>query len=263
MAAPLILRNLFWALTTLLEVGLLVVLFRRRLYRSHPAFCFYILVAILQSAVVAFTYRYFGASSRPSYFIAWGAQGVVICARWIAVVEIAKNALGRYAGIWAMVDRVMLVLSVCVLGYSVAASGSRWTLVILTADRSLELCIATYIVGMFFFVRYYRVPVPPLDRFLAIGFCLYSCFLVINDSVYEHWRRAIASMWSYLDMLTFVASLVLWICAVSQYRETLQLAAQTALSPELYQELSQMLNSRWSVLNNRLDQLFRSGDSRP
>jgi hypothetical protein len=263
MAAPLILRNLFWALTTLFEVGLLVVLFRRRLYRSHPAFCFYILVAILQSAVVAFTYGYFGASSRPSYFIAWGSQGVVICTRWIAVVEIAKNALGHYAGIWAMADRIMLVLSVFVLGYSVVSSGSRGTLVILTADRSLELCIATFIVGMFFFVRYYRVPVPPLERFLAIGFCLYSCFLVINDSMYEHWRRAIAPMWSYLDMLTFLASLLLWIRAVSQYSEAPQLTTQTAVSSELYEELSQMLNSRLNVLNSRLDQLFRSGDSRP
>jgi hypothetical protein len=85
-------------------------------------------VVILQSLVVAATYRYLGPSSRPTYFIAWGTQGVVICVRWLAVVEIAKNALAQYAGIWGMAGRILFVLSVCVLTYSVVVrgAGGRW-----------------------------------------------------------------------------------------------------------------------------------------
>jgi hypothetical protein len=262
MAASLILRNLFWVVTSLLELGLLILLIRRNVYRSHPAFFSYILLAILQSGVVAASYRYLGPASRSSYFIGWGAQALVICARWLAVMEIAKKAFLRYAGIWAMVRRVLTVLSVGVLAYSVVSSRSRWTLVVLTADRSVELCIAVFIVGMFLFVRYYRVPVAHLERRLAIGFCLYTCFYVINDSMYEHWRTAIIPLWNYLDMLTFLASLLLWIAAVSRSPESPQTASPPALIPELYVELSPKLSSRMRVLNNRLDQLFRTGGPR-
>jgi hypothetical protein len=262
MAALLTQQYLFWAFTTLLEVCLFVLLIQQKLYVSHPAFTVYILIAILQSAFVATVYVYFGSSSRQSYFIAWGSQGVVVCARWLAVMEIAKNALGTYRGIWALAKRMLLVLSIVVLAYSIYISKSRWTLVILTADRALELCIAAFIVGMFFFVRYYRVPMLDLDRVLAIGFCLFSCFHVINDSMYEQWRKAIGTLWHYLDTLTFVATLLLWIGATWKHSEVPQTTAQPKLTPEQGSALSGELTSRLDKLNNRLDELFRSKNLR-
>src|SRR5277367_5393534 len=108
MAVLLIQQNLFWAFTTMLEMGLLVLLIYRKLYLSHPAFAFYVLIVILQSAFVAAVYGYFGSLSRPSYFIAWGSQAIVICARWLAVIEIARKALGEYRGIWALAKRMLL-----------------------------------------------------------------------------------------------------------------------------------------------------------
>lgn len=262
MIAPLILRNLSWALTTLLELVLLFLLLRRKLYRSHPAFFIYILVAILQSGAVAFSYRYFGSQSARSYDIGWGSQAVVISARWFAVMEIARKALAEYARIWAMASRIVFVLAVCVLVYSIVSSGSRWTLLVLNADRSAELCIASFIVGMFLFVRYYRVPLSHLERTLAIGFCLYSCFFVINDSIYENWLRAVGPLWNHLEMLTYFATLLLWVGAVRRYSEKRNEDTLTVLTPEAYGKLSQKLNSRLHLLNNRLDHLFRSGDSR-
>jgi hypothetical protein len=125
----------------------------------------------------------------------------------------------------------------------------------------MELCVASFIVGMLLFVRYYRIPVAPLERLLAIGFCLYSCFFVISDSMYEHWRQPIGPVWGYLDILTFFASLLVWAAAVNRYSEIPKPAAQPEMSPESYRELSRELNSRWQVLYNRLDHLFRSGDS--
>jgi len=262
MVAPLILRNLSWALTTLLELVLMFLLLRRKLYRSHPSFFIYVLVAILQSGAVAVSYRYFGSQSATSYDVGWGSQAVVICARWFAVMEIARKSLAEYSGIWAMASRVLFVLAACVLVYSIVSSGSRWTLIVLNADRSAELCIASFIVGMFLFLRYYSVPLSHLERTLAIGFCLYSCFFVINDSIYENWLRAAGPLWNHLEMLTYFATLLLWIGAVSWYSETRDEETPTVLTPEVYGELSQRLNSRLHLLNNRLDHLFRSGNSR-
>jgi hypothetical protein len=132
----------------------------------------------------------------------------------------------------------------------------------LNAARSAELCIASFIVGMFLFVRYYRIPLANLERMLAIGFCLYSCFFVINNTIYEKWLRSAGSFWNHLDMFTYFASLLLWIGAVRQYSEARNEATPAPLTPELYGALSQKLNSRLHLLNNRLDHLFRSGGSR-
>lgn len=261
MTDPQLLQNVFWALTTLLEVILLSVLLRKGLPRVYPAFFIYVLSAILQSAIVAASYHYFGSRSAVSFNIAWGSQGAVVVARWFAVIEIARKTLTTFPGIWKMASRILFVLSMGVLFYSIASSRSRWTLIVLNADRAAELCIAAFIVGLFFFVRYYRVPMPHLARMLAIGFCLYSCFGVINDSIYESWRLSFAAMWNYLDMLTFLASLFLWIGAARKYSAVMIPAAEPVLTPERYGELSQKLNSRLHLLNDRLDHLSRSGSS--
>jgi hypothetical protein len=52
-------------------------------------------------------------------------------------------------------------------------------------DRGLELAMATVIVLLFVFARYYEVGVEPAVRTMAIGFLLYSCFRVLNDTILE------------------------------------------------------------------------------
>jgi hypothetical protein len=258
--APLILRNLSWVLTTLLELVLLGYLLRKKLYRSHPAFFAYLLVAIGQSAVVAATYHFLGARSDSAYTIAWGTQAVVVCARWLAVVEIAKKTLAKYSGIWAMATRILIGIGACALVYAVVASRMHWDLAVLNGDRAAELCTAGFIVGMFLFVRYYGIAMPPFERMLAIGFCLYSCCVVINDSIYENWSHSTGMLWGYLDLVTYMASLILWITAARSYSEVSNTVLQPELTPERYAELSQKLNSRLLLLNHRLDHLFRSED---
>lgn len=161
-----------------------------------------------------------------------------------------------------MASRILFLLGMGVLVYSIASSNNRWTFAVLNADRSVELCIASFIVCMFVFVRYYRLPMANLERLLAVGFCLYSCTYVINDSIYESWRSSAGAFWNYLDGLTFLASLLLWISAVHKAGQPQRVAAPAPVSPEQYRELSQRLNSRLHLLNNRLNHLFHSEDSR-
>src|SRR5580693_8546568 len=111
MVELLTLRDLTWGLTTLLELILLFYLIRKKLYRTHLFFSIYILAVILQSAVVAVAYQYFGSRSVASFNIAWSSQAVVICLRWLAVIDIARKALTAYAGIWDFAIRVLFVVT--------------------------------------------------------------------------------------------------------------------------------------------------------
>jgi hypothetical protein len=134
---------------------------------------------------------------------------------------------------------------------------------VLAADRAVEFSLGSFIVGMFLFARYYRLAIANLERRLAVGFCLYSAFYVINDSLYENWRSSLGGLWNFLDILTFLASLLLWITAARSVTESREEEAQVALSPEVYERLSQELSSRLQFLDDRLNSLLRSGDSRP
>jgi hypothetical protein len=258
MGEPLTLRNLAWALTTLLEFALFYYLVRRRLYRSHPAFFVYVLAVIAQSIFVAFVYHRWNPRGLTAWSIAWGSQAVIICARWFAITGIARKILAVYSGIWRMTRVILVLLSVCVLAFALLTSRNQWDLFVLNADRAVELCVGTFIVAMFIFVRYYRLVVPNLERLLAIGFCLYSCFYVINDSVYESWHTSFGAMWSFLDTLTFLASLVLWLKVVRGPTEALPAKSGIQLSPEEYGQLSRQLDSRLLLLDSRLNHLLRS-----
>lgn len=263
MFAPLKLLDALWALTTVLEVILLAVIFRRGLNRSHPAFSVYILAAVLQSISVACSSRYWGPQSIQNFNTFWGSQAVVVCARWLAVAEITRKVLAGYSGIWRMASRILFVLGLIILTYSIAASGNRWELGVLNADRAVELCMGAFIVCMFLFARYYRLAIANLERQLAIGFCLFSCTWIVNNSIFESWRDTLGVWWNFLGLLSFLASLALWFSAVRQPAEAKRPAASQPLSPEVYAQLSRQLNSRLHVLNNRLVHLFRSEDSRP
>src|SRR5258707_1377730 len=68
------------------------------------------------------------------------------------------------------------------------------------------------------FHHYYEVLPTPADRLLALGFCLYSCFGVLDNTILEHFLNGYAVLCIHLRMLPFLASLDLgtWALRKSQ-----------------------------------------------
>jgi hypothetical protein len=262
MSQPLSLQNLAWALTAFLKMLLLFCLLRRRLYRSHSAFFIYILATIVQTIVDEAAYSHWGFQSIQSYNIYWGSQGVVVWARWLAIVEIARKILANYSGIWRLANRLLFTVGIGVLAYSVLASEYKSQTVVLSVDRGVELSIAAFLVTLFLFIRYYRLRMAALDRHLAIGFSLYSCFWVIHASTVCHWGTSFESLRNFLDILTFLATLLLWIRAIREQKEAELVTAPARVSPETYVKLSLEANARLQLLNERLTHLQRGKDSR-
>jgi hypothetical protein len=98
-----------------------------------------------------------GVPSIEYFDIAWGMQAVVICARWLAVMEIARQALAGYTGIWRLASSTLFVWCLAILVYALALAQYRWNLAVLNAHRAVELSIAGFIVGLLIFARYYRL----------------------------------------------------------------------------------------------------------
>ena len=262
MGFPLSFTEIEWLSVSAVEVSFLVFVLVRRLYRSHPFFSSYLLSLVLQTVTVALVYRHWGATSREYWIAAWLSQAVVVAARWLAIVEIARKVFMNYSGIWRLVGVILVTLSVAILVYTVAVSGIRFDLMVMAADRRVELFIAVFVVAMFVFARYYGLPIADADRQLAIGFCLYSCVWVINDSLYEGWRQSLGSVWDIFQTIAFLATVVIWFNALRSPELASVAPPAATISPEVYAQLSEEVNSRLLVLNNRLNHLFRSEDSR-
>lgn len=254
MLETLTLGRLLWGATFFLNAGLILLLLYRKNHRVFPFFFLYILLDFLHGVAVFESYRVWGFYSAISFKIAWGTQGLVIVARALAVAEICWRVLAKYRGIWGLGWRIFLAVGGFVLAYALGVGGHSWQLVAVTVDRSLELAMAVAILALFVFAHYYEVVVEPSVKLLAIGFFLYSCFQVLNDTVLEAWLTHYASLWNLIGTFAFLASLLLWTWAL---RATQQQAAEPVLLLEnQYNSLSPAINARLKVLNEELSHFW-------
>lgn len=262
MVEPLQLQTGVWALTTTLELALFVQIMRRKIGRLYPLFLAYLLTAIFQSAAIAVLYRNSGLDKDTVWIIAWGTQALVVAMRSLALLELSRKVLAHYVGIWALARRLFLCVATGVIAYDLMLSKGNWQWLILNGVRGLELAMAAVIVTMLLFARYYRVPVNQFQRALAVGFCLYSSFYVINYSLLEKVLREYAVLWNFLGMFAFIASLLVWTNAATRYVGADAAPASPAITAELYGKLSSELNMRLFLLNKQLIQLLHQEDKR-
>jgi len=251
------LQQALWAVNMAVGVFLLFSLAIRKTYRTFPAFSLYILVNLVSGASVFFIYREWGFSSPSSLRVAWGMQAVVMFARALAVTEVCRHALARYRGIWALAWRALLSCAGIVLVYSGLAARRQWEHLLPNADRGLELSISAALVTLLAFARYYEVKVNSTDRSLATGFCLYSCFAALNNTILEHYLYKYVALWNILRMLAFLASLFLWTWALRRSRP--EAAAEEKLLPlGVYQSFAPQINLRLQLLNDQLGRIWNS-----
>ena len=232
----------------------------RKNYRAYPAFSIYVLLNLVLGVLMFLVYRRWGFFSKPSWLISWGVQALALCARGLAVMEVCKHLLSHYRGVWALAWRILLGCASLVLLYAGLAASHGLKFVLPKAERALELAIAAVIVGVFVFLRYYEVDAKREDRSLAIGFCLYSCFSVLNNTVLERFLDSYASLWNSLGMLAFLPSMRLWTWALRKPQTERSL--KTLLPTGVYQTLAPQFNLRLRLLNEQLVQFWKTEATR-
>jgi hypothetical protein len=248
-------ERLLLGLTVFLNGGLLVSLLYRKNHRVIPFFFVYVLFNFLQGFVLLGSYRIWGFSSPLSNRVAWGTQGLVILARALAVAEICRRVLGKYQGVWALARRLLVATVAVVLLYSWAVARGSWRFAVLNSDRGMELAIASVIVIFFMFTHHYGVAVETAVRVVAIGFFLYSCFFVLNDTILERWMHAYSTLWNLLGTLAFLASLLLWSWGLRE-RQPETTFEPEMLSEGIYRTLAPEINDRLRALNDHLGQFW-------
>ena len=251
MSVPETIQNAAWALSLLGQCILLILLFSNRNYRLYPYFTGYNIANLVQAACLLFSYRMWGHMAMASYQIYWSTQGLVLLVKALALSELSKKFLGHYRGIWALAWRFLAAWALVILTYSFLVANWRWQIAVLIADRGLELAIAGVVVFLFLFSHYYKVSVSRPDRSLAAGFCLYSCTVVINNTLIERFLHRYSVWWNIPLLLLFCVSVLIWIRALRA--PVLHPTEQPALvDPALYWQLSPQINLRLRGIDDQL-----------
>ena len=250
-------QNILWALNLAVQLALIALLFLRKNHRTYPYFTAYLLLVVGQAFLFMFIYRSWGFRAMRSFQIAWLSQGLIVMARALAMAELFRRILRHYRGIWSLAMRLLLLCALAIVAYSLYVSNWRWAFGVLAADRGVELAVATAIAVLLAFARYYHLTVSNTDRSLAIGFFLYSCCFVINNSIFERLLYRYFSYWNLPLQVVSVVSLLIWIVGLwyPVPRETEQ---PELMEASLYQRLSPEINLRLRMLNEQLLAFWRT-----
>jgi hypothetical protein len=245
-----------WALSVVLQVCLLGLLVYRRNFLRFPVFTAYIVAAILQGAYFVYLYYFSHWDKAALSEAAWSVQGLVTLMRVAAIMELCHHVFIRYPGIRTMIFRALAICVLVVATLAFAFGQRALSLKLLYADRAVGLSLASAIVLLFLFARYYHVqPREPLQS-MSIGFFLYSCFVVLNDSILEVFLYTYGALWNFLGLLSFTASLLLW-CAVLRHAYEEWPTPPELLPAGIYHDVSSEVNLRLKLLDERLSRFLK------
>jgi hypothetical protein len=250
-------QSVCWGLSISLRALLLCLVLWQRNARSLPFFSAYLFINLLNAFVLAVSNRVLDPHSPILFQIAWGSQLIISCARALAVAEICRLLFAGYRGIWSLTWRVLLCCAGLALLYASLVSKHQWSFAILGLNRAVELAIAVVIVVLLVFLRHYQVVAEPTLRSLVIGFCLFSCFEVLNYTILEHWLAPYGPIWNFLEVIAYMACVLIWTRAL--WKSLPQPIPGPALLPAyVYGQLAPEINLRLRLLDERLSHFWRA-----
>lgn len=247
-----------WAMSAVCECGIIIYMLTRKQYRSFPAFFSYLIVDFLESVVVFGAARVWGFLSYRAMYLGWAMQGIVICARALAVAELCRHLLRQFRGIWGLAWRLLSLCAAILVLYSASEAGWMWYRTVLRMSVGLELTMLVVIVLLFLFARYYEIVADRAVRTMGAGFFALSFFKVGNDTILRNRFEVYADFWRMAGLLTFLVSLSLWFWALHKLAPTPE-AQPTLLPAEIYRSVVPKINESLWDLNERLSQLWRVG----
>jgi len=245
-----------WGSATLLTLICLCELFVHGQYRFYRLFTTYLMINLLQAVLGVLLYQNYGFDSRSAWYAIWTSQGVVVVARALAAAEICYLTLGNYKGVWALAARILTGCGALVVSLALIFGRHAYHFAVLILEIGLEASIATGIVGLFLFARYYGIQIVPATQRLGLGLGLLSCCKILNDVVVERFAKSYESTWTSVSLLLFVGVLLIWMWALRE-PVVLTLPEPRLRAAQAYASLMPQVNQRLRDLNEELTRLWR------
>jgi hypothetical protein len=243
--------------TSILEVALVIIAWKRKLYRQLTFFFPYIILLPLTEIGqwwVSVTPWYYSESYS---YVYWSAQFVLSLLRLLTIGEIARRSLRGYPAIWAFAWRTLSVVALLLLSwttYSGFQNSHHFRKFLAIPGERFEFMQAILLLLLLSFGVYYRVQISRLYRWILIGICIYSSIQVADSQILFLNNPPADSIFSYIRRVSFMVPMAIWTYAVWRW------GADSTTPPDLisqsqYDELSPQIHDRLRDLNDKLSKL--------
>lgn len=252
-------ESVHWALTAVLEAGVVLLALRRHLFRQLPFLTLYLLVLVLNEAVMWSFYRFTGFQSYASFSAYWTMQAVQVTGRAIVVYEICRFLLQDYTGIWRLCRPFLLTLAAALVAdavFSARASSHGIATAILMAERGLELVILGILIFGLAFCRYYAIRIPRHIGWIGLGLGFYSAVEVANNTVLQRWAGTYFPVWENLRHASFNVATICWCVALLAPLPAVR-PAPILLNRYEYENLRPFVTTKLRELNTRLLEMWK------
>ena len=213
-------QQVLLALQTGALVGLTVRLWWTGLYRIYPYFFSYLLLALLQTAVLA-PIPFYSLAYRNAWLI---TEGLILCSYTLVVLELYKVILHGLAGITTVAHRyIKWTLAVAVVSSLLLLAAeqvpSRLVGYFLACERAIVSSLVIFILLTMLFLVYYPLPLNRNVITYAIGYAVYfltKAAAIFVRNVGPEWGRQISTV---LVSISTVC-LIFWLFSLSRRGET-------------------------------------------
>ncbi|HTC63429.1 MAG TPA: hypothetical protein VK709_11345 [Candidatus Saccharimonadales bacterium] len=237
---------------------------------------------LVDMVVVWLIYEHFGFNSLTAYYSYWVSILLHAVARSLAIAEMCRYGLRAYRGIWALVWRVLAILSVLLAARTIFdARGvpNRVAIYGTTVDRDLALASIVILLVLLLFRNYYGITLEPLQREIALGICFICIVDVIGNTVLrniftsylvsfflanqETVRSAlnpifqrVSDLWGIIHLFSFMITVGIWCYALRKPLPARQ-EMPAMLPSSVYRDLSPAINMRLASFNSRMVELLK------
>jgi len=228
---------------------------------------------LICSLALSFIFWHFGFRSVTSYYADWVALAVSVLARSSCIVELCRDALRAYRGIWALAWRILglLALSLCLHAALDARGQPNWIATYgLTLERDIAISSVVILIVLFLISDYYRIPLESLQKWIALGICFFCVIEFVNNTVLRDlfikymipWGAMKAQVdhvnevWNTVNVSASLVTLGTW--SFTLRKPLPEPSRDPVLLPsELYEELSPAVNLRLRAFNDRLQEMLK------
>ena len=230
-----------------LELGAVVLLLRKNLWREYPFFFAYAIWLLLaNSAILLFWFR-------PVYSkVYWYVDTTDIVLRLLVVWEVFRQTFPKNSGLSRSFSKglgiaaVGLLITACAmfwgyesnglpsLAYPAEAQLASWR-PHLALDRSFGVVEALMILGTLVVARYYGVRCGRNIRGIAFAFGAWASISTANNAMIDL-ANSFVPLFYYLRPLSFVLMLVVWIWALWVYEPNPPIKETEAVEVEQWTE---------------------------
>jgi hypothetical protein len=244
-----------WAASVVAQLVLCGILITLGHFRRLPFFTAYVCLNVAQSLLLYSIFRHYGNDSHVAAVVGWWSEAITLLARLFATVEILRLVLISYRGIWGLVWRLLAGTSIAVLICVSLLSGGRPDLVLVHADRGYHSIFAVAIVSSLVLIRYYLVHIEGAYKIVLVGFCFYSCVMILlNTVLYDFLYQQHSPnefIWRIAVVAPYLVVVLVW--GVALARPLPETRKQLVVLPSsVYQRISPEINRRLQIINRQL-----------